>query len=176
MIDRNKTEWLFYKSVNRYAVGADEWDDQKWLDLRFPNKEIFCNQMKESSLEDFVGALVWIFRDRYPLEFSGLKSSMWGLDNEGVPEFEHINTRKLQDIEPLLVEEDDYMGIEKVVIQFKQVQPNIFRWIETELESKQYTKEGEQQVTYRTTDSPIEHIEAKKEGFTIYVNQKKVIY
>jgi len=176
MIDRSKTEWLFYKSINRYAVGADKWDDEKWLELRFPNKKIFCNQIRESDLDDFVGTLVWIFRDRYPLEFSGLETSMWGPDDRGVPKFEHINTRKLQDIEPLLIEEGDYMGIEKLAIQFKQVQPNVFTWIETELEDKLYTKEGEQQVIYHITDSPIERIEATKEGFTIYVNQKRVIY
>lgn len=176
MIDRNITEWLFYKSKYKRSIGANEWDDHKWIDLHFPNEEVFCKQILESSLDDFVKVLIWVFKDRYPIEFSGLETSMYGLDEEGIPFHEDVNTRKLQDIKPMIVEADDFQGIQHVSISFKKEQSNVFLWIEEELEDKQYTKEENELRVYNLTDSPIDRIEVAENGFTIYVNQDKVIY
>ncbi|WP_298901163.1 hypothetical protein [uncultured Psychroserpens sp.] len=176
MIDRNKSEWLYYRSIYKTAVGKEDWDDPKWRELHFPNEEIFCNQLLESSTEDFVKTLVWIFRDRYPIEFSYLKTSMHGLDEQGIPKYKDINTRKAQDIEPMTVESEILNDVRSVTVRFKQPQSNVFMWIETELEGLDYIKEGETQITYRVTDSPIAHVEAIEQGFTIHVNKDKIIY
>jgi hypothetical protein len=176
MIDRNITEWLFYKSVYKWALDKDEYDDPKWIELFYPNKDIFCKQINESDLNDFIGTLIWIFKEKYPVEFSYLESSMWGLDKEGLPLNDHVNTRKKQDIKPLKVERDDEDAILSVSVEFKSPKINLFTLIEKELNDKRYTKENTDSILYKVEDSPIESIEASYDGFTIYVNQDKIIY
>ncbi|CAM1361921.1 hypothetical protein [Tenacibaculum xiamenense] len=176
MIDRKITEWLFYVSENNRAIGKSSWDDPKWRDLFFPNKKVFCNQVLESSLDDFVRTLVWIFKDRFPVEFGSFKTSMYGLDDEGVPSKEQMNRRKLQDIKPMIVEmDDDYWAIQSVKIEFKKQQPEVFSWIESELVGKGFSKQEKELVTYNVMDSPISHIEVTEEAFTIHINQERVV-
>ncbi len=177
MIDRNITAWLFYKSIYHRAIGRDKIDDPKWRLLYFPNKETFCNQILESDLSDFIKTLIWVFKNQYPIEFSKLKTSMYGLNEEGIPFYENINTRKLQDIEPMKVEGDEFGGIQSVSISFKDLQPEIFSWVTSELSDKTITtKEQDGMIIYTVSDSPINFIEVTKDIITIYIHQDKIVY
>ncbi|SNR17719.1 hypothetical protein [Tenacibaculum jejuense] len=177
MIDRNVTEWLFYKSIYHRAIGRDKWDDPKWVDLYFPNEEIFCSQIIESGLDDFVKTLIWIFKDQYPIEFASIETCMWGLDKENTPFYEDVNTRKLQDIKPMVVKEDDYGGIQSVAVHFKESQPMVFSWVTSELSDKIDTKKEEDGVMiYTVSDSPINFIEVTKDIITIHIHQDKIVY
>jgi len=157
--DKKLTEWIFYRSIYyRPGVMSNKslYDDLKYRELMLPHYLHFQDQLLECSLQEFVETMVWLFRERYPLNFRRIRTSQIAGSAESTDHSK--NRRKAQDIYPLefITDEDFRDMLYSVKIRFKEPQPNINEWVDNALEGKAVNKTTlNDETTYVVSDSPI---------------------
>lgn len=97
-IDKKLTAWLYYSTPQRDALDIGELSDPKYIELHFPHKYEFTDYLLECPLNEFIKAMIWIFRGQYPFENSQIISSQIEIDRENSKLFYNTNKRKLEDI------------------------------------------------------------------------------
>lgn len=175
--DKKLTDWLFYYSRYSEALDINEYSDPKYLELNFPYRKDFCDKLLECSLEEYVSTLVWIFKDKYPLEYRYIE--IFQLEDEGDKKrlLYNTNIRSAQDIYPLEFKEDEEVVgyLHSLKIKFKEPQPLAENWVEQAIEGKTYEKEHVDNVAkYTVQDSVIETLEVTESSVLINVNQKRI--
>lgn len=174
--DKKITDWIFYLSPNTKRLGKSKYDDQKFLELNFPHNETFNNKLLTCPLEDFVSTLVWIFKNRFPWEYTIIQTGQMEWNDNTQELIENTNKREAQDIYPLEFEEDYNLVIPllSLKIKFKKPQRNITNWVEKTIKDKTYTKETTDGITkYLFTDSITESIEVTEEYLFLKINKIK---
>lgn len=179
MIDKKLTEWLYYITPYRDALDIGELKYPKYLELNFPYKYQFTDYLLECSLKEFVSVMIWIFRDRYPYEYSTIQVLQAKKDEKNDELLFNTNKRKLQDIEPLDFEEvgNFDLGLLSLKIKFKQPQISVFNWVEQAIKGKTFEKiESPETSVYSVSESPIEKLEVTKNHVFIKIKEDYLIY
>lgn len=175
--EKTLTDWLFYRSPYSDYLDKGEYDDPKYLELNFPHRKDFCDKLVECSLPEFVSTLVWIFKDKFPVEYIFIQ--MFQLEEvEGKSTDYNTNNRKAQDIEPLeFFEHEKLIGyLNSLKITFKQPQEQVILWVEQALEGKEFEKIETEGITtyYDIKDSAIQKLEVTNTFVHIHIDKKKI--
>ncbi len=175
--DKKITDWIFYLSPNTERLGKSKYDDPKFLELNFPHNETFNNKFLTCSLEDFVSTFVWVFKDKFPWEYTIIQTGQMEWDDKNQKLIENTNKRKAQDIYPLEFVEDYDLVIPllSLKIKFKKPQRNVTDWVEKTIKDKTYTKDiSGEAIKYFFTDSVTESIEVTEEYLFLKINRIKI--
>lgn len=174
--NKRLTDWLFYRSPFKDTLDKGEYTDPKYIELNFPHRKEFCDELKRCSLKEFVSTLIWIFKDSFPFEYRYIEIFQLEEESDGMLK-QNTNNRELKDIFPLeFIEDSEVFGyLLSLKIKFKENQPLLLNWVEEVIAGANFRKEQNGNATiYSIENSPIETLEVYNNYIQININQEKI--
>ncbi|CAM1361936.1 hypothetical protein [Tenacibaculum xiamenense] len=176
--NREKREWLYYRSPYKYTLDNNEYNDPLYLKLNFPHRENYRKELLNCSLENFIKEMISIFLYEYPWEYGYIETGQMEWDDGSKEVIEGTNMRELRDIHPLEFEEhyDSVITLNYLKISFVNPQIEVFNWIEDVINEFVFDKEElfSKEFRYQIKDSVIESIRASKEYLLIKIDRKGI--